>query len=255
MRANATNSRPHGQGDVMFPTVSAVGRIVEPAQPYVYPFQSPQGVLVTHLVERIDKRCSLSSYNVVAEGGVDAAYPEPESIDAVLITGSRYSAYADDEWIVRLTTFTRRLLDEGRIRVIGVCFGHQIVARALGGQVARSPGEWELSVTKLELMDEGQNVFGSESLVEHLSNTPRCSPQPAFWRRLASPYQAMYVLRRFITVQGHPEFSPFMMSEMLQIRHQAGIIPEEPFRDAMARFSDAHDGVLIGRSFLRFLRE
>ncbi|KAK1675209.1 class I glutamine amidotransferase-like protein [Colletotrichum godetiae] len=209
--------------------------------------------------QRLESQLALTSYNVVAEDGVDAAYPELGSIDAVLITGSRYSAYADDEWIVRLTAFTRRLLDEGRVRVIGVCFGHQIVARAFGGQVARSPGGWELSVTKLELTDEGQNVFGSESLSIYQTHRDAVLNLPSGVVLLAHsrqcPIQAMHVPRRFITVQGHPEFSPFMMSEMLQIRHKAGIIPSEPFKDAMARVSDAHDGVLIGRSFLRFLRE
>ncbi|KAK7455013.1 glutamine amidotransferase class-I [Colletotrichum acutatum] len=115
--------------------------------------------------QTLESQLALTSYNVVAKDGVDATYPEPEDVDAVLITGSRHSAYAHDGWILRLTAFTRRLLDEGRVRVIGVCFGHQIVARALGAQVARSPGGWELSVTKLKLTEEGQDVFGSESLV------------------------------------------------------------------------------------------
>ncbi|KXH43066.1 glutamine amidotransferase class-I [Colletotrichum simmondsii] len=209
--------------------------------------------------QTLESQLALTSYNVVAEDGVNAAYPKPEDVDAVLITGSRHSAYAEDEWIVRLTAFARRLLDEGRVRVIGVCFGHQIVARALGAQVARSPGGWELSVTKLELTDEGKEVFGSESLSIYQTHRDAVLDLPSGVTLLAHtkqcPIQALYVPRRFITVQGHPEFSPFMMSEMLQIRHQAGIIPEEPFKDAMARYSDAHDGVLIGRSFLRFLRE
>lgn len=46
-----------------------------------------------------------------------------------------------------------------------------------------------------------------------------------------------------------------MMREMLQVRHQAGIIPDGPFADAMARVEDSHDGVAIARALLRFLRE
>jgi GMP synthase-like glutamine amidotransferase len=60
-------------------------------------------------------------------------------------------------------------LDAGRVRVIGVCFGHQIVARALGARVAPSPGGWELSVTEVQLSKEGRRVFGGESLVSLIS--------------------------------------------------------------------------------------
>lgn len=69
------------------------------------------------------------------------------------------------------------------------------------------------------------------------------------------PTQAMYIPRRLITVQGHPEFSQFMMTEMLRARHQAGIIPDGPFEDAMKRATGQHDGISIAQAFLRFLRE
>lgn len=65
----------------------------------------------------------------------------------------------------------------------------------------------------------------------------------------------MYIPRRLLTIQGHPEFSRFMMNEMLQARHQAGIIPREPFEDAVARLADEHDGLVVAQAFLRFLRE
>jgi hypothetical protein len=114
--------------------------------------------------QTLDSQLTVTAHNVVAASG--ASYPDPASIDAVLITGSRHSAYADDDWIVRLTAFTRRLLvgDDG-VRVIGVCFGHQIVARALGARVAPSPFGWELSVTEMQLTEEGKAVFGVEKLV------------------------------------------------------------------------------------------
>ncbi|OHE97562.1 glutamine amidotransferase class-I [Colletotrichum orchidophilum] len=212
-----------------------------------------------HPPQALESQLTLTAYNLVAGHGVDAAYPDPADIDAVLITGSRHSAYADDEWILRLTAFTQRLLEEGRVRVIGVCFGHQIVARALGAQVAQSPRGWELSVTRLELTDEGQSLFGSESLSIYQTHRDAVMELPPGTVSLARtekcPIQAFYIPQQLITVQGHPEFSPFMMGEMLQIRHQAGIIPEEPFKDAMARVSDKHDGISIARTFLRFLRE
>lgn len=117
-----------------------------------------------HPPQTLNSQLTVTAHDVVS-GDPATAYPDPEAIDAVLITGSRHSAYADDEWIVRLTEFSRRLLDDGRVRVIGVCFGHQIVARALGARVAPSPCGWELSITEMQLTEMGKTVFGAEKLV------------------------------------------------------------------------------------------
>lgn len=116
--------------------------------------------------QTLDSQLTVTAHDVVS-GDPATAYPDPESIDAVLITGSRHSAYADDDWIVRLTAFTRRLLlgDDNRVRVIGVCFGHQIAARALGARIAPSPFGWELSVTEMQLTEKGKAVFETEKLV------------------------------------------------------------------------------------------
>lgn len=62
------------------------------------------------------------------------------------------------------------------MRVIGVCFGHQIVGRALGVEVGRSEGDWEVSVTDVELTEKGREVFGKEKLVRIV--TPISFPIP-----------------------------------------------------------------------------
>ena len=114
--------------------------------------------------QTLESQLAISTHDVVT-GDPKTAYPDPEAIDAVLITGSKYSAYDNQDWIVRLVAYTRHLLKGGRVRVIGVCFGHQIVARSLGAQVARSPRGWELAVTQMNLTEEGRRVFGANSLV------------------------------------------------------------------------------------------
>jgi GMP synthase-like glutamine amidotransferase len=114
--------------------------------------------------QMLESQLALSTHDVVA-GDPATAYPDPETIDAVLITGSKHSAFEDQDWIVRLVAYTRRLLEGGRVRVVGVCFGHQIAARAIGAQVARSLRGWELAVTQLELTEEGKTVFMADTLV------------------------------------------------------------------------------------------
>jgi hypothetical protein len=134
-------------------------------------YQSYGGVF-THLFKRacasfahpvsLESQLSLSSHDIVNDLN---AYPDPESIDAILITGSKFNAFDNDEWILRLVQFTKRCLEDGRVRVIGVCFGHQIIGRALGAELGRNTRGWEISVVEHELTEEGRKVFGLEKLV------------------------------------------------------------------------------------------
>jgi GMP synthase-like glutamine amidotransferase len=95
------------------------------------------------------------------------AFPaDLSSIDAILITGSRANAFDDTPWIVRLTNYVREVLEtQSRVRVVGVCFGHQIVARAMGVKVDRSPVGWEASVTELPLLAKGSEIFDGREMV------------------------------------------------------------------------------------------
>ena len=76
-----------------------------------------------------------------------------------------HSAFEDIPWINNLVTFLQKLLAQDRIRIIGMCFGHQIIGRAMGLEVARNEKGWEVTVLPLELTEKGKEVFRCESLV------------------------------------------------------------------------------------------
>lgn len=67
--------------------------------------------------------------------------------------------------------------------------------------------------------------------------------------------QGMYIAKRFITVQGHPEFTEDIVRELLIARHGSGIFDDEMFKDAMGRVDKSQDGVLVAQAFLKFLLE
>lgn len=108
-------------------------------------------------------------------------YPSLDDIDAILITGSRayfstvdrleliacsgYDSFAPSPWIVRLVEYVKQVLEQDRVRVIGVCFGHQIVGRALDQRVYRGEAGWEVSVMPVQLSDLGKKLFKQETLV------------------------------------------------------------------------------------------
>ncbi|MDA3887591.1 MAG: type 1 glutamine amidotransferase, partial [Allgaiera sp.] len=73
---------------------------------------------------------------------IDMDLPEsPEAADGWLITGSRHGAYEDHPWIAPLEDFIRAV-HAARVPMVGICFGHQIIAQALGGKVEKFPGGW-----------------------------------------------------------------------------------------------------------------
>jgi GMP synthase-like glutamine amidotransferase len=79
--------------------------------------------------------------------------------------------------------------------------------------------------------------------VEELAYTDNCS------------VQGMYISKRVITVQGHPEFNEEIVREILIARHEAKIFDDEVFGDAMARVDKYQDGVVVAKAFLKFLLE
>lgn len=200
---------------------------------------------------------SVSRHHVVNN---PSAYPSLDDIDAVLITGSKHSAFEDDEWIVALVEFTRKALIDPRIRVVGVCFGHQIVARAMGVPVRRSDAGWEVSVMETRLTERGREVFGGrETLKIQQMHRDQALGVPAGAELLAStekcPNHGFLIAGRVITVQGHPEFTDDIMQEILITRHVTGLFTDEVFQSGMDRRADEHDGVMMARVFLRFLQE
>ncbi|KAK0528940.1 hypothetical protein OC842_004401 [Tilletia horrida] len=95
-------------------------------------------------------------------------YPEEGQLkdglyDAVLITGSASSAYLDQEWTNKLSDFIRHLAeDHPLVRIIGICYGHQIIARAFGGKVQLNEAGWEVGTYRCTLTEDGEGFLGYE---------------------------------------------------------------------------------------------
>lgn len=71
-----------------------------------------------------------------------------------------------NNWILKLVDFIRTILqDHSRVRIMGICFGHQIIGRAYGVMPERNDSGWEVSVTPVTLTERGKQVFGQESIV------------------------------------------------------------------------------------------
>ncbi|KFY45233.1 hypothetical protein V494_01051 [Pseudogymnoascus sp. VKM F-4513 (FW-928)] len=197
----------------------------------------------------------ISAYDVVKE-----IYPPSlDDFDGILMTGSKHNSFENEPWILKLVEYTKKVLAQDRVRIVGVCFGHQIVGRALGAPVGRSDKGWELSVTDLTLTPAGQKIFGQEKLAIHQLHRDIVHTYPEGVEPLAHTdaclNHAMYIPRRVITIQGHPEYTGDILGDILVARNASGVIDDESFKDAMPRLQNKQDGVLVARAFLRFLLE
>ncbi len=99
---------------------------------------------------------------------VDGEFPESiHDAEGWLITGSRHGAYEDHPWIPPLEDFIRDGY-AARVPLVGICFGHQIIAQALGGKVEKYPGGWSVGPTDYDFGDETLtlNAWHQDQVVE-----------------------------------------------------------------------------------------
>ena len=84
-------------------------------------------------------------------------------IKRVHVRHTGYNAFDNDPWIIRVVDFVKAVLAQDRVKFIGVCWGHQILGRALGAKVAKSEsGAWEVSVCQVINTEKGKELFGGK---------------------------------------------------------------------------------------------
>ncbi|KAG1787726.1 class I glutamine amidotransferase-like protein [Suillus plorans] len=198
-------------------------------------------------------------------------YPKEDDYDAILITGSAHTAHEYEqpgrEWMKKLIEYVRVIATEKpRIKIFGICFGHQIVALAMGGTCVRNT-RFEVSATKLQLTELGKRVYGIESGVMniHLMNRDHVPTKPPSFHVLASsnqsPIHGMVLFSQseslrdashsdfrltdihILTSQGHPEFTESIMRLLLSVRR--GLLGPEIFDDGQSRAGNQNDGISV----------
>lgn len=175
----------------------------------------------------------------------------PPAVDAAegwLITGSRHGVYEDHPWIPPLEAFIRAAHAQA-VPVAGICFGHQIMAQALGGRVEKFAGGWSVGRQVYDWEGEAValNAWHQDQVVE----------APAGARVLATSdfcrYAALAYGTSALSVQAHPEFSPAELGYL--IRHRAGAVAPDLVAEATANLDRPLDSDRIAARIAAFLKE
>ncbi|MCZ6501106.1 MAG: GMP synthase [Gammaproteobacteria bacterium] len=185
-------------------------------------------------------------------------YPEDlDECDGYVITGSKKSVYDDEPWIKALIDFVRRL-HENQKKVVGICFGHQMVAHALGGRTEPAREGWEVGihqcqiVNKLDFMSPDLDEFGL--LVSHKDQVTELPDGAELLATSEFCPNAMFRIDdHILTFQGHPEFTRAYARDLMEMREE--ILGEKTFQAGIASLGGGLDGDLVGSWIIRFIAQ
>ncbi|MEJ6655846.1 MAG: gamma-glutamyl-gamma-aminobutyrate hydrolase family protein [Pseudomonas sp.] len=205
------------------------------------------------LLQELVPGCELPVYRVL-----DGELPDSATAcDAWLITGSKFGVNDDLPWIDALCEFVRTLWEQ-EVPLVGVCFGHQLMAKALGGTVRKSEKGWGIGMSFNQVVERKPWMEPFQShldlLVSHQDQVTILPPQAEV---LASsefcPYYLIQYGDCFLSVQGHPEFCEGYCRDLMIMRQQT--LPPARLRAGMASLSAEVDSKLMMRWIVRFLQE
>lgn len=184
-------------------------------------------------------------------------YPSsPDAVDALLMTGSKAGVYEDIDWVHQLTEYVAALRNSGT-RLVGICFGHQMVAHALGGKVEKSPRGWGVGRHCYTLADTAAAFGEPGSQFCILASHQDQVMQPAEGAVVLASSEfcpiAMTQVGDFaLTFQGHPEFCPGYARSLLEIRQ--GCIGETNYHNGMSTLGLSLDQSRVARWMIDFMR-
>lgn len=196
------------------------------------------------------------SYEVVTVEG-NSLLPDPSRLEGIVITGSPAGVYEDHAWLPPLRTFIRSAY-AAKTPMLGICFGHQIMADALGGDVQKSQKGWGL----------GRHVYRVANRPDFMANAPEmlaiaCShqdqvivPPPEAEVVLASDFTPnaglFYKSGKALSFQPHPEFLDDYALALVELRR--GRAPDDVVEEGVSSFAQSSDSNTIANYIGDFFR-
>lgn len=208
------------------------------------------------MLERLLRQAGAQHWNIALFDATQQAFPDNyDRFDAVLLTGSRADAFGDEAWVVALRQQVRGLLAQ-RKKLLGVCFGHQLIAYCLGAPVGRSDKGWGTGRMRYRwLHPQLPSDPGREEIALLASHQDQVQALPEGTVLLASsefcPIAAYGRGDELLCVQAHPEFVPEYSEYLLNKRRAA--LGDAHYDASMASLADGHEGEDFARMMVDFV--
>ncbi len=186
---------------------------------------------------------------------VRQSVPVAGAADAYVITGSRHSVYDDLPWIRRLAVFLAGEINAGK-KVVGICFGHQLLAHFFGGLVQSATTGWEVGVKETQICEQAdwmQPLADQVNLLSSHKDQVAMLPDGAriFARSVNCQVAGFTMGDNVITFQGHPEFHKPYSRSLINLRRE--ILGAKVHEAGLDSLEKPTDELLVGGWILRFL--
>jgi GMP synthase-like glutamine amidotransferase len=221
----------------------------------VPPEQRAQHGSFPQMFERMIGAADASTSSTTVRLTDGEALPDPTTLEAILITGSAAGVYDDLDWIAPLERFVRAAY-EAKIPMVGICFGHQLIAQALGGTVRKSEKGWGIGCHVYDIVP-GNGAIDGETIAIAASHQDQVIEPPAgattILHSTFAPHAGiLYGNGAALSVQPHPEFTAAFAEFCCEKAGRNGA-PETLVTTAKASLEQPLDNADLGRAITRFL--
>jgi GMP synthase (glutamine-hydrolysing) len=209
--------------------------------------------MFSQLLQSVDEQLEIVYFSAINQN----LPSDIRACDCYITSGSRYGVNDDQLWIRELEVFIRALYDGG-IGFAGICFGHQLIAKALGGRVEKSPKGWGIGLAFSDVVTtQSWMTMAKDKINLIVSHQDQISELPPNAEVLMSnsfcPYSMIKVGNNFLGLQGHPEFSreySFALMDSRRDRISADVIDA-----GSATLTHDVDDVMVMQWIVNFLKQ
>ncbi|KAH3663493.1 hypothetical protein WICMUC_005932 [Wickerhamomyces mucosus] len=224
------------------------------------------------------KQSGLSeNYDIKLYDAQNSQFPTKDELNTIIkgiwVTGSPETVVDNDEqWILNNIQFLKSIFDQYDIPVVGICFGHQLISRAIGGKVIKNPKGWELGIEQIKInkSDEdvqslfqiGTNLEDNHKNNDHYFNVVQIHSDivievPSDYKIIGSTkktnIQGIYKKNKVLTLQGHPEFTTKFIEALIKHLYAQKIFGFDEYEAAISSIENLQpNGIELGKLIVNF---
>ena len=205
-----------------------------------------------HMIGAADAAVTFNTVSIPASEPL----PDVEGLEAILITGSSAGVYDAFEWIAPLEEFVRTAHDK-KVPMVGVCFGHQLIAQALGGTARKSEKGWGIGRHVYDVAPHNGLIEGTRIAIACSHQDQVITPPAGAKTILSSDFTPhaglLYAGGSTFSVQPHPEFSVGYALACCEVVRNKAHAPDSVVISAQASLAEPLESARLGGAIARFL--